>query len=172
MRKRSKVVDVVRPHAQATGNNESIANSKSATKDSPSEVPASHLKVKPDKNYSPPAQSFYNNAQSTHEGPSVSVVQVQNIADNEVQTARESRFTRDRKVFVTLTYIIIGYAILWLPFHIIFDIGIAHPGLVPEGVLNTAFWMTYFNSTINPILYNFSSSEFKKTFRKILTFKK
>lgn len=81
---------------------------------------------------------------------------------------RVSRFSRDRKVFITLTYIIIGYAVLWLPFHIVFDIGIVSPGLVPEYMLNIFFWMTYFNSTINPILYNFSNSEFRKSFRNIL----
>lgn len=85
------------------------------------------------------------------------------------QATKVSRFVKERRVFVTLTYIIIGYAILWLPFHIVFDVSIVDPSLVPEQVLNLAFWMAYFNSTINPFLYNFSSPEFRRTFIRILS---
>lgn len=79
----------------------------------------------------------------------------------------ENRATREKRVFVTLTYILVAYGILWLPFHIIFDISIADPTIVPEEILNLAFWMAYFNSTINPFLYNFSSPEFRKVFRRM-----
>ncbi|KAL4217532.1 hypothetical protein ACF0H5_023981 [Mactra antiquata] len=79
----------------------------------------------------------------------------------------ETRATREKRIFVTLTYILVAYGILWLPFHIVFDISIVDPMQVPESVLNLSFWMAYFNSTINPILYNFSSPEFKRVFRRM-----
>lgn len=78
-----------------------------------------------------------------------------------------SRASKERKVFVTMTYIVVAYAILWLPFHIIFDISISEPFLVPEQVWELAFWLTYLNSTVNPFLYNFSSPEFRTAFRRI-----
>ncbi|XP_041349582.1 alpha-2B adrenergic receptor-like [Gigantopelta aegis] len=75
---------------------------------------------------------------------------------------------RERKVFVTLTYIIFGYMICWVPFHFVFDVSAIDPTLVPEIVYTITFWMTYLNSTVNPFLYNFSSPEFRKAFKKIL----
>ena len=79
-----------------------------------------------------------------------------------------SRQRRETKVFITLTYIVVAYGVLWLPFHVVFDISIVDPTLVPENVLNMAFWMAYVNSTVNPFLYNFSSVEFRKTFKRLL----
>ncbi|WAQ97170.1 ADA1A-like protein, partial [Mya arenaria] len=84
------------------------------------------------------------------------------------QSKQSNRMAKDRRAFITLTYILFGYAILWLPFHIVFDISIVDPALVPEQVLNLAFWMAYINSTLNPLLYNFSSPDFRKTFKQLL----
>lgn len=74
----------------------------------------------------------------------------------------------ERRVFITLTYIIVGYIICWLPFHIVFDISAIAPDMVPALVFNITFWMTYCNSTINPFLYNFSSTDFRNAFRELL----
>ncbi|XP_076090039.1 alpha-1A adrenergic receptor-like [Mytilus galloprovincialis] len=76
--------------------------------------------------------------------------------------------TRDRRAFVTLTYIIIGYVICWFPFHIVFDVSAVKPDAVSQTVYLITFWLTYINSTINPFLYNFSNPEFRKAFKKIL----
>lgn len=78
------------------------------------------------------------------------------------------RQKRERAIFVTLTYIIIGYAICWIPFHVVFDISAVCPSCVPRDVFAVTFWMTYVNSAINPFLYNFSTPEFRKTFRRLL----
>jgi hypothetical protein len=75
---------------------------------------------------------------------------------------------RDRRAFVTLTYIIVGYVICWFPFHIVFDMSAVSPGAVSDRVFQVTFWMTYLNSTINPFLYNFSNPEFRNAFKKIL----
>ena len=81
-----------------------------------------------------------------------------------------SKYERnERRVFVTLTYIIIGYIICWVPFHVIFDISSVDPDAVPNVVFTITFWMTYLNSTINPLLYNFSSQEFRTAFKEILS---
>ena len=78
------------------------------------------------------------------------------------------RQKRDRAIFITLTYVIIGYAVCWIPFHVVFDVSSICPSCVPRGVYDLAFWMAYINSTINPFLYNFSTPEFRRTFRRIL----
>lgn len=75
---------------------------------------------------------------------------------------------RDSRAFVTLTYIIVGYVICWVPFHIVFDISAVSPDAVSDRVFQVTFWMTYLNSTINPFLYNFSNPEFRNAFKKIL----
>ena len=94
------------------------------------------------------------------------------VPDNKTVEKRENKMTRrrrDLKVFVTLSYIVIGYIICWVPFHFVFDISCIKDSLVPETIFTITFWMTYVNSTINPILYNFSSQEFRQAFRKILS---
>lgn len=75
---------------------------------------------------------------------------------------------REAKVVKTLRYIIFGYIFCWVPFHIVFDISAIAPDIVPEAVYTATFWLTYLNSAINPILYNFSSSEFKQAFKNIV----
>ncbi|WAR16031.1 SER2-like protein [Mya arenaria] len=93
------------------------------------------------------------------------------IDQNSTQTVSrriKHRNVKDKRVFKTLTYIVIGYVILWLPFHVVFDISIVYPGLVPEAIIETVFWMTYLNSTLNPFLYNFSCPVFKEAFYSIL----
>ena len=75
---------------------------------------------------------------------------------------------RERKTFVTLSYVIISYLICWVPFHIVFDFSAIDPSFVPESIYNTTFWLTYFNSTLNPFLYAYSSKEFRLAFKRVL----
>ena len=85
-----------------------------------------------------------------------------------IKERKAHRHRRERTVFVTLTYILIGYTICWVPFHVVFDVSSVCPSCVPRGVYAVTFWMTYINSTINPFLYNFSNPEFRNTFKRIL----
>ena len=41
----------------------------------------------------------------------------------------------------------------------------------PEDVFKVIFWLGYCNSMMNPVIYGFSSKEFKRAFRNILTCK-
>lgn len=84
------------------------------------------------------------------------------------QTREEREENKDKKAFITLSYIIVGYMVCWVPFHVVFDISAINPDAVPEMVYTVTFWLTYLNSTINPFLYNFSCSEFKRAFKKIM----
>lgn len=89
------------------------------------------------------------------------------INEDDTETLNHST-KRERRAFITLTYIIVGYAICWFPFHIVFDIMAIKPEIVPHSVYQVTFWLTYVNSTINPFLYNFSNPEFRKAFKKVL----
>ncbi|KAK3101116.1 hypothetical protein FSP39_001063 [Pinctada imbricata] len=93
------------------------------------------------------------------------------IMDNNTSSAssNEKKYkTKEARVFITLSYIIIGYMICWVPWHVVFDISAFKPNLISDGFFHTTFWLTYLNSTINPFLYNFSSPEFRDAFRKTL----
>ena len=81
---------------------------------------------------------------------------------------KERRRRRERAIFITMTYVVIGYAVCWIPFHVVFDVSSACPSCVPRGVYAVTFWMTYINSTINPFLYNVSNPEFQRTFKRLL----
>ncbi|XP_060586240.1 muscarinic acetylcholine receptor M5-like [Ruditapes philippinarum] len=67
------------------------------------------------------------------------------------------RLEKEKKIFYSLQLIVLSYALLWFPFHIVFDISISKPNLVPEIFWHVTFWMTYVNSTVNPIVYTLSS---------------
>lgn len=75
---------------------------------------------------------------------------------------------REQKVFLTLTYIMVGYLICWMPFHVSFDIMAIDRTLVPERLYDVTYWLAYCNSAINPFLYNFSSPDFHRAFKKLL----
>ncbi|KAK3582965.1 hypothetical protein CHS0354_027079 [Potamilus streckersoni] len=79
--------------------------------------------------------------------------------------------TRERRMFITLTYILTGYLICWFPFYVTFDAYAWRPELVPEWLYTLFFWMTYFNSTLNPFIYAYTSNKFRRTFRRMLTCK-
>lgn len=79
-----------------------------------------------------------------------------------------STLKRERKVFFTLTCVVVGYLICWLPFHVCFDIVAIDFALVPERVYAATYWLAYLNSTINPILYNLSSPDFHRAFQKLV----
>ena len=85
-----------------------------------------------------------------------------------VQSDVERRQKRDRAVFVTLTYVVVGYAVTWIPFHFVFIISSVCPFCISRDVYELVFWTSYCNSTINPFLYYISTPEFRRTFKKLL----
>ena len=76
--------------------------------------------------------------------------------------------SRDRKIFVTLTYVISSYLILWFPFYVIFDISAWQPELVPGWMYYLFFWTSYFNSTLNPFIYAYTSKDFRRAFARVI----
>ncbi|XP_053383429.1 muscarinic acetylcholine receptor M5-like [Mercenaria mercenaria] len=173
MHKRTKVSDSTRINRQSSyPEHSSVMNNETRITLSTLVPKPNSSKMEPVAAFSPPP-SENRSVEISNAPVTVSYLRVPeagvSVRGHQALSVSEKRLIRDRKIFVTLTYIIFGYVILWLPFHIIFDISIVKPDIVPEQVWTMVFWMTYFNSTVNPILYNFSSSEFRQTFKRILT---
>jgi len=80
----------------------------------------------------------------------------------------KARADRERKSFVTLSYIVLGYVVCWVPFHFVYDVSFIRPELVPEDLYTATFWLTYVNSAINPFLYAFSSVDLRNAVVKMI----
>lgn len=115
----------------------------------------------------PPQESYYEGANSSSVNNNKTASSLPK--ESEINVSKAKSGDRERRAFVTLTYILVGYVICWVPFHIVFDIVAINPNLVPDLVYKITFWLSYANSCINPFLYNFSSPDFRRAFRRILT---
>ena len=83
---------------------------------------------------------------------------------------RESSQNKERKIFVTLTYVLGSYLICWIPFYVVFCLSAWVPGSVPTWLFTLFFWTSYSNSTLNPFLYAYSNREFRKSFFGVIKF--
>ncbi len=85
-----------------------------------------------------------------------------------VKTAKSSSDSKEMKIFLSLSYIIIAYLICWSPFHFCFDALYFDENSVSYDWYSFATLCCYFNSTLNPILYACASKEFRTAFKNIL----
>ncbi|XP_069142427.1 alpha-2Da adrenergic receptor-like [Argopecten irradians] len=165
----SKVVNGASNKTEESHSKDSIEESAAVKTTTESEV------KKPPVNLTPPDRNtIHLDPISIITIPSTSHIKPGTVTKEDVKRQkqllkRERRNDRhERRVFITLTYILIGYIISWLPFHIVFDVSAIAPDKVSEMVYVVTFWMSYCNSTINPFLYNFSSKDFRNAFRDLL----
>ena len=84
------------------------------------------------------------------------------------QIRTHSRTAKEAKVIIS---VVLVFAVSWLPFHVNILVGLY--GRPPLGAYYEAFrvlWdcMAYGNSCINPIIYNYVSSDFRRSFRDIM----
>ncbi|KAM4675662.1 alpha-1B adrenergic receptor [Discoglossus pictus] len=79
------------------------------------------------------------------------------------------KFSREKKAAKTLGIVVGMFILCWMPFFTALPIGSIFKSLTPpETVHKVIFWLGYFNSCINPIIYPCSSKEFKRAFIRIL----
>ncbi|XP_014664243.1 PREDICTED: 5-hydroxytryptamine receptor 1D-like [Priapulus caudatus] len=85
-----------------------------------------------------------------------------------VPAATATRRAGSRRAFITLTYILVSFLFCWGSFFVMFDMKAADPNSISDTTYTLLFWLPYFNSTLNPVLYGIGNPEFRKAFRMIL----
>ncbi|XP_049927788.1 trace amine-associated receptor 13c-like [Epinephelus moara] len=88
------------------------------------------------------------------------------------ERAREGLIKQsEHKAAKTLGIVVGAFIFCWMPFFIISAVD-PHTGFsTPIVIFETFFWLGYFNSTLNPIIYAFFYPRFKRCFYCIVTLK-
>ncbi|MBN3288411.1 ADA1A protein, partial [Polyodon spathula] len=82
---------------------------------------------------------------------------------------RIHKFSKEKKAAKTLGIVVGVFTLCWLPFFVVLPLGSFFPQYKPpEDLFKVIFWLGYFNSCINPIIYPCFSQEFKRAFKCIL----
>ncbi|XP_029957410.1 alpha-1A adrenergic receptor-like [Salarias fasciatus] len=84
-------------------------------------------------------------------------------------TVKLLKFSREKKAAKTLGVVVGMFILCWLPFFLALPISSFNSSLrPPDTFFKVIFWLGYFNSCLNPIIYPCYSREFKQAFIRVL----
>jgi len=77
--------------------------------------------------------------------------------------------SRERRAERTLLWVFLAFVVLWLPFFCAnLTYGLCRSCEVPADVFAAFTWLGYLSSGVNPCIYTYLNSDFRKAFRNIL----
>ncbi|XP_062857045.1 adrenoceptor alpha 1Bb [Trichomycterus rosablanca] len=79
------------------------------------------------------------------------------------------KFSREKRAAKTVGVLVGAFTVCWLPFFITLPIVSFNADMrPPETLFKVVFWLGYFNSVVNPVIYPCYSREFRRAFAHIL----
>ncbi|XP_017969142.1 octopamine receptor beta-2R-like [Drosophila navojoa] len=79
------------------------------------------------------------------------------------------KMKREHKAARTLGIIMGTFILCWLPFFVWYTLSMTCDACqVPDIVVSILFWIGYFNSTLNPLIYAYFNRDFREAFRNTL----
>lgn len=89
---------------------------------------------------------------------------------NSEPATRVSSFRRETKTAQTLSIVVGGFIVCWLPFFVFYILTPFLPGNVVDGsnvIMAYLTWLGWINSAINPFIYAFYSADFRIAFWRL-----
>lgn len=96
-----------------------------------------------------------------------------NVGKRHSSTDTIRLWKREYKALITLGTVIIVFCLCWIFFFLRYTLCDESLNICPDFANNPVlvdilFWIGYFNSMINPFLYNFTNPDFRRAFKKLL----
>ena len=89
-------------------------------------------------------------------------------SDESVTCQPNKRLERDRRFAKSIAIIILVFGCCWAPYEFMALVSSICPDCIPTPMFETGFWLFWVNSTLNPLLYPFTHSQFRSAFDKLL----
>ncbi|KAM9475736.1 alpha-2B adrenergic receptor-like [Clarias gariepinus] len=89
---------------------------------------------------------------------------------NPISVRRKGMLIREKRFTFALSVVIGVFIFCWFPFFFSYSLKAICPDTckLPEPVFTFFFWMGYFNSSLNPVIYTIFNKDFRSAIKKIL----
>lgn len=94
-----------------------------------------------------------------------------NLFSNTAFSSKLAKFKREKKAAKNLAIVVGCLVLCWMPFFIVLPIeGIIRPSenKIFDKLLTIFFWLGYCNSAMNPLIYAYSSREFRRAYKGLI----